>query len=367
MSDVLINTDKEEKPKSDNLAAFSPKMQELSDALALLYIDGNASGRNKFRDVWPDVALYLFGATLIEYDNEGPTDWEFRRTLEDEANQRRILLRNTIDELLVRSVDSGMLNFEYVGEVIDQFGSDLSQYLYAPDIIERVRPGALAITQSSKDSQAQSDQDDVDRDDEAKRAYSAESAKENRQPSSPEETALSSEEKEILSNSIHDEVDDAQPIEASEPDVASDTDEVLSESSADPMDDIKPIETISAKPVEIPPLPAEEKREHSIDLDDIRPIDMPATAEKKAVLTEGVSTDSINDVKPIAPPSLQEPLQTSSDLGEVLQGGAAVQNTAPSIMQQAEEIIAETLKPVIQSERIEYKTLFNSVAMVKAA
>lgn len=366
MSDVLINTDKEEKPKADNLAAFSPKMQELSDALALLYIDGNASGRNKFRDVWPDVALYLFGATLIEYDNQGPADWDLRKTLEDEANQRRILLRNTIDELLVRSVEAGMLNFEYVGEVIDQFGSDLSQYLYAPDIIERVRPGALATTQSSKDVQAQSDQDDVDRDDEAKRAYSAESAKENRPPSSPEETALSSEEKAILSNSMD---DDVQSIEAPEQDIASAPDDILSESFGDPMDDIKPIETVSAKPVKMSPLPMEDKVEQSVDLDDIHPIDMPATAEEKMVLPDKEPTDSIDDVKPIetnsiAPSLPQEPLRTSSDLEEPSQEEEIDRKPAPSITDQAEpeDIIEE---PVTQ--RVEYKALFNSVAMVKVA
>lgn len=134
----------DEAPQDNSMAAFSPLMKELEDALNILYIKNNASGRNKFRDKWPFVAQYLFGDVLIDYDNHGPKDREHRAELEERADERRILLKITISEVVTKSVNAGMLSFEYVGQVIDTFGAELSKFLYAENVIERVRPGLLA-------------------------------------------------------------------------------------------------------------------------------------------------------------------------------------------------------------------------------
>ncbi len=136
----------ENAPQDNSMAAFSPLMKELEEALNILYIKSNASGRNKFRDKWPFVSQYLFGDTLIDYDNHGTQDREHRAELEERADERRILLKTTISEAVNKSVDAGMLNFEYVGKVIDTFGAELSKFLYAENIIERVRPGLLTQT-----------------------------------------------------------------------------------------------------------------------------------------------------------------------------------------------------------------------------
>ena len=133
-----------ENPHHDPMAAFSTRMNEFSEALSLLVIKNNASGRNNFREKWPTVATFLFGAQLIQYDNEGTTDLDHRSQLEEEAGDRRIDLRATMEEMLKKSTEKGVLNFDYVGSVLDKYGPDISQYLYAENVIERVRPGMLA-------------------------------------------------------------------------------------------------------------------------------------------------------------------------------------------------------------------------------
>lgn len=133
--------------RASSKAAFSSSLDDLTAALSLLFIRNNASGRNKFREKWPQVALYLFGEDLIRYDNEGATEFEHRehRTkLEEEAGLRRIDLKRTIAELEEKSVKSGALEFEYVGSVIDKYGAEISVLLYAENIVERVRPGLVS-------------------------------------------------------------------------------------------------------------------------------------------------------------------------------------------------------------------------------
>ena len=169
------------------LAAMSTHREDVIEALKILYIPNNASGRNKFRDKWPEVADYLFGDELIGFDNDGTRDWERRRELENEADQRRVFLESTMEDVLELSVKSGVLEFEYVGKVLDAFGAIISKYIYADDIIERVRPGliASAVAAASVDGAAVSD------------------------------TKLSEEEKTLLSNPPSDSLDDVQPIDLS--------------------------------------------------------------------------------------------------------------------------------------------------------
>lgn len=129
---------------SDPRAAFSRRVGEFREALSLLYIRNNASGRNKFRMKWPEIAEHIFGAELIEIDNEGTQDRARRAELENEAGLRRIKLKKLVEEYEDKSVKSGALEFEYVGEVIDKVGPGIAVLLYAEEIVERVRPGLLA-------------------------------------------------------------------------------------------------------------------------------------------------------------------------------------------------------------------------------
>lgn len=142
------------KPDASKMAAFSDKREDLLNALDMLYIYGNASGRNKFREKWPDVAAYIYGDTLIKYDNEGVEDIELRKKLEEEADSRRFFLKETIEDMVEKSVDSGVLQFDYVGKVVDVFGPILSTLLYSKTVIERVRPGFLDGAVSFDDAKA---------------------------------------------------------------------------------------------------------------------------------------------------------------------------------------------------------------------
>lgn len=149
----------ESKPADSSMAAFNPKMQELEDALGVLYIKNNASGRNKFREKWPDIAQYLFEDTLTNYDNYGVADREERRKLEEQADERRFFLKSVIGDIVEKSVDSGILQFEYVGKVVDKFGANISSHIYAENIIERVRPGLLAKEKEEKGSAEQNEKE----------------------------------------------------------------------------------------------------------------------------------------------------------------------------------------------------------------
>ena len=210
-------------PQDNSMAAFSPTMKELEDALNLLYIKNNASGRNKFRDKWPFVAHYLFQDELIDYDNNGVKDREHRAELEEKADERRLLLKTTIQEVVEKSVDAGMLNFDYVGKVIDTFGSELSKFLYAENIIERVRPGLIAKTEAA---QQQATNQKAEEQQSTQTPQPEEQIQEQPHiPSQPtpqddtqEDIDLRAREKEILRNqaSISDDMDDIKPIDTAQ-------------------------------------------------------------------------------------------------------------------------------------------------------
>ncbi|MFP4386047.1 MAG: hypothetical protein ACLFP8_03755 [Alphaproteobacteria bacterium] len=150
-----------ESEKSNSaMAAFSSKLTDLSDALDILYITNNASARHRFRESWPEIADYLFGATLMQYDIEG-VDAEqraHRQELEEDAEIRRIELKQTIREIVEKSVKSGMLQFDYVGSVIDKHGPVVAYYLYAEDIIKRVRPDVAEQVKQIRGSDDQNDE-----------------------------------------------------------------------------------------------------------------------------------------------------------------------------------------------------------------
>ena len=188
-----------EVPTINSMAAFSDELKEITAALDLLYIKYNASGRNKFRDKYPKVALYIFGEQLIKYDNEGAQDLNHRIQLEQEADDRRIELKVTLSEIVDKSVEQGLLQSEYVKEVIEKYGVEVSKFLYAENIIKRTCPDLISENKSDEDEEAKN----------------KENVQENND--NPEEEKLSKEEKSILSNVPEDEYSDIKPIETSQP------------------------------------------------------------------------------------------------------------------------------------------------------
>ncbi|MDH5721831.1 MAG: hypothetical protein OEY94_00715 [Alphaproteobacteria bacterium] len=150
--DAKVQNMEDESPDFHNTSkvAFSQNMDLLQKDLSLLYLKGNASARNKFGDIYPEIAQYLFGEDLIRYDYEGCDDIEHRDQLEEEALQRRFDILNIMEDLREKSVKAGSLEMEYVSKVIDHFGVEVSRYMYAENIIERVRPGALKTVETKK-------------------------------------------------------------------------------------------------------------------------------------------------------------------------------------------------------------------------
>lgn len=136
-------------PNADPMAAFGPHLSDMADALDVLYIPNNASGRLKFRDKWDVLAGYILCDELVDYDINGVKDYDRRKVLEEQANERRLKLKATLKEIVEKSVKSGQLQFDYVGRVIDEYGATLSEHFYAGNVVERVRPGLLKKEQDA--------------------------------------------------------------------------------------------------------------------------------------------------------------------------------------------------------------------------
>ncbi|MCB1680941.1 MAG: hypothetical protein KDI65_03315 [Alphaproteobacteria bacterium] len=164
------------KPKNSNddtsRKAFSDKLNDFRNALSLVYIKKNISGRIKFMDKWGSAADYIFGPDLIQLDTYGasPEEFEYRNALEEEAEQRRVELKHTLADIEEKSVKSGSLIFEHVSHIIEKYGIEISRLVYADNIIERVRPGLLAQAEEARKKKEQEEAEAALKEEEAIRA-----------------------------------------------------------------------------------------------------------------------------------------------------------------------------------------------------
>lgn len=69
---------------------FSDTYEACFEAVDLLYIPANLSGRVKFFQKWPDLARVLFGAALCDHDIEGVGDKDVLSEHEHDAEVRRV-------------------------------------------------------------------------------------------------------------------------------------------------------------------------------------------------------------------------------------------------------------------------------------
>lgn len=158
---LLSMGEPDHKPKHSNddtsRRAFSDKLDELKKAVSVLYIPKNMSGRNKFMEKWPVAGNFIFQDELIERDISGfgPKDFDLRVALEQQAEERRLDLKLTLNEIEEKSVVSGSLIFDYVSKIIDKYGAEVSRLIYAENIIERVRPGLLAKVDEARKQKEQ--------------------------------------------------------------------------------------------------------------------------------------------------------------------------------------------------------------------
>jgi hypothetical protein len=118
----------------------SEKYKPLIEALDLLYIKGNMGGRIQFMKEWPEVAYYIFGPEMIQMDTEGTTARDKREALEAQAEQNRVDFLEIMQTLEAKSADKGVLQTEYVTNLVRSLGRDLALLMYAPRIVDRIIP-----------------------------------------------------------------------------------------------------------------------------------------------------------------------------------------------------------------------------------
>ncbi len=115
----------------------SERYPELLEAIELLYIKNNMSARIRLIQEWPDVARRILGDELIRYDMDGADDLDRRAVLEDEAEERRLALYETVKNLEDESVKKGVLQLDYVEGLVKEMGREFSSFLYAPHIVDK--------------------------------------------------------------------------------------------------------------------------------------------------------------------------------------------------------------------------------------
>ena len=388
-------------PTINSMAAFSNQLQELTNSLNLLYIRNNASGRNKFRHKWPDVALFILGEQLIKFDNEGVInieDRERRSELETEAGERRIQLKQTISEIIDKSVDQGSLLFDYVGGIIDIYGGGISRFLYAEDVIERVRPGLLASCVTVQDADdAKKAADDAVRDELiSKNAAALNDSTTNQGHKMPlEDQKLSVEEQSILSNisaesSSGDTLDDIKPIETEAP--ARTLNNPVPEALQAVKPPVAPVQDVATPEPEATPTQdkLEEKQEEekaaplsppsmSEALDSIKPIDTGSVADEapkkelppeppKEVVEEQVAVEAVKEDVPTPPP-----VEEKKPIEDAVSDSVKEESVPEPVIEEpsTETPKTETIedkptseKPVSSVEKGTYVALFNGLAQV---
>ncbi len=140
MSDNISTKNPDEEPATSENTLISASYDEICEALDVLYIPSNHSGRVHFMQAYPAAAAHIFGAELIVHDVEGGQDKEHLAVLEAEAEERQFELRDVAKSLKSKSASGGVLDKDYVDSVITTAGRDLALLLYAPRYVDAVFP-----------------------------------------------------------------------------------------------------------------------------------------------------------------------------------------------------------------------------------
>ncbi len=135
MSDIISHPEDADQREANKLLA--DKFDEFKEALELLYIIANQSGRILYAKNWPQAAKVVLGEELIGFDTKGTQDLERRAELEGEADKRRIVMLEVLDHVEERSVVDGVLQVEYVERLIKDWGRAIALKVYSPAIVDR--------------------------------------------------------------------------------------------------------------------------------------------------------------------------------------------------------------------------------------
>ncbi|MGH1399031.1 MAG: hypothetical protein ACRBCT_07445 [Alphaproteobacteria bacterium] len=141
----------------EKAALLSEELPAFLEALEILYIRDNVSGRLGFVKAWPAAAVYVFGAELMGFDRDGVSDPGRRAVLEDEAEERRLVLVGFAEEVEEKSRHQGALQAEYVQGVVERLGRDLALLYYDAAIVERFLPKAPAVEEVAEFAAAPED------------------------------------------------------------------------------------------------------------------------------------------------------------------------------------------------------------------
>jgi hypothetical protein len=139
MSDMPPSSDYFSSANSEN-KLLSDQFEEFKEALEVLYVSGNLSGRVKFAQSWAAPASYILGDELIRQDMEGTQDKEQRAKLEEQAEERRLALLEFMDGVERNSVHEGTLQIDYVRGAIETMGRPISLLIYGQKIVDRFAP-----------------------------------------------------------------------------------------------------------------------------------------------------------------------------------------------------------------------------------
>lgn len=349
MAEEAKKNEDEQAPQTNSMAAFSTKMKDLEEALALLYITKNPSGRLKFKEKWPEVADHLFGPDLIKYDTDGVEDREHRTKLEEDANDRRIDLKATISEIVDKSVKSGSLLFDYVGTVIDQYGPVMSTYLYAEDVIERVRPGVLKAREEKAAEPVDSAEEkkpSVGDDMSDTTNISAVSDELNMEKDDMTETGTIEEDQDTVADEMKEE-EEEQKLSDEEKTILSNAPEVPeeAENTESQLPDNHVPDNVH-QPEEKPTLPPEQET-----TSDVKPIETPVPVLPDAEKTPESATQE----------ALKNPEPPVSDVPDILKPPPA-ETQAPPVPEEPKKVEELTAPQAAKAEKGVYKTMFNGLA-----
>jgi len=239
----------------------SEQFDEFNEALEVLYIIGNLSGRVQFAQAWPEPAKHVLGAELIQCDVEGTQDRDHRLELEKEAEERRLELLEFMDSVEDKSVEEGALQIDYVSGAIAKMGRPMALLIYGQKIVDRFAPPTAEELAAAAEQEKSEEQSETSPEDSSSEDASAEAG----HPQEPDQVPT--------------------PSPVVEP--------IMQEPSAPPpppgvdsLETVKPIDMSPPVAAPSPPAPEQPVQEAQVQslktpiADEIRPIDTPAPIEQ---------------------------------------------------------------------------------------
>ena len=116
---------------------LAENFDEYKEALEVLYVIANQSGRILFAKNWPETAAVILGEELIRFDTDGADDLERRAALEGEGDQHRVEMLGVLHNVEDRCVVEGVLQLEYVQGLVTGWGRDISLNVFSSSIVDR--------------------------------------------------------------------------------------------------------------------------------------------------------------------------------------------------------------------------------------